>query len=63
MNTSPVDRANQVALARLLAAEPVLVDVRPAREVLPGLAERRLYHAGPPVPWERMSGPMRGAVI
>ncbi|MBI2461744.1 MAG: DUF1116 domain-containing protein [Candidatus Rokubacteria bacterium] len=58
-----VDRANQVALARLLAAEPVLVNVRPAREVLPGLAERRLYHAGPPVPWERMCGPMRGAVI
>lgn len=57
-----VDRANQVALERLLAAEPVLVGVRPAREVLPGLAERRLYHAGPPIPWERMCGPMRGAV-
>ncbi len=57
-----VDEANQVALGRLLAAEPVLVDLRPAREVLPGMGGRRLYHAGPPIAWERMCGPMRGAV-
>jgi uncharacterized protein DUF1116 len=60
---STVDRANETALGRLLAAEPVLVDVRPAREVLPGLDGRQLLHAGPPIAWERMCGPMRGAVI
>jgi len=31
-----VDLANRDALARLLAARPVLVDVRPALEVVPG---------------------------
>jgi hypothetical protein len=54
--------ANETAIARLMAAEPVLVDVRPAREVLAGLDGRRLLHAGPPIGWERMCGPMRGAV-
>lgn len=59
---SALARANETALARLVAAEPVLVDVRPAREVLPAMTGRTLLHAGPPIPWERMCGPMRGAV-
>jgi len=47
----------------MLAAHPVLVDVQPARDVIPALQERKLLHAGPPINWERMCGPMRGAVI
>jgi hypothetical protein len=60
-----VDEANQRAVERMLAAHPIIVDVRPAHEVIPalGLGERRLLHAGPPIAWERMCGPMRGAVI
>src|SRR5712692_5221943 len=58
-----VDEANKVAAERMLAAHPVLVDVQPAHEVIPALQERRLLHAGPPIAWERMCGPMRGAVI
>ncbi|MEO6890746.1 MAG: DUF1116 domain-containing protein [Ktedonobacteraceae bacterium] len=58
-----VDRANEVAVERMLAAHPVIVDVQPAHEVIPALRERRLLHAGPPIAWERMCGPMRGAVI
>lgn len=55
--------ANAQALSRLLAAEPVLVDVVPAETVIPVLASGRvLLHAGPPVDWSRMCGPMRGAV-
>jgi len=57
-----VDAANREALARMLKAEPVLVDVKPAAEVVPGLKERLILHAGPPVPWERMCGPLRAAV-
>ena len=45
-----------------LRGDPVLVDVRPAEEVVPGMRDRLLLHAGPPVEWERMCGPMRGAV-
>jgi Protein of unknown function (DUF1116) len=58
-----VDVANAIAVERMLAAHPVLVDVRPAHEVIPALRERKLLHAGPPIGWERMCGPMRGAII
>jgi len=58
-----VDAANGLALERLLAAQPVLVDVRPAIEVVPGMTRDTALHAGPPIEWQRMSGPLRGAVI
>ncbi len=57
-----IERANAEALRRLLAAEPVLVDVLPAGEVMPTLADRMILHAGPPIGWDRMCGPMKGAV-
>ena len=56
-----VDRANERATARMLAAQPRLVDVAlKAREVWPEM-ERTLLHAGAPVPWERMCEPMQGS--
>src|SRR3989442_934283 len=58
-----VDAANREALARLLAAHQVLIDVRPAIEVIPGMARDLILHAGPPIEWTRMSGPLRGAVV
>ena len=60
-----VAAANEQAMARLLGARPMLVDVRPAGEVIPGLRgpHQRLLHAGPPIEWQRMCGPMRGAVV
>ncbi len=54
--------ANERALQAMLSAEATLVDVRPASEAL-GLERGQLLHAGPPVDWERASGPMRGALI
>jgi hypothetical protein len=54
--------ANAEAVGRLLAARPHLVDVRPAHEVLD--LERGVFlHAGPPISWDRASGPMRGALV
>jgi hypothetical protein len=53
--------ANAESVRRILAADPVLVDVVPAADVL-ALADRTILHAGPPIGWERMCGPMRGAV-
>ena len=58
-----VDAANREALRRLGAAQPILIDVRPAIEVVPGMTSTTLLHAGPPLQWARMSGPVRGAVI
>ncbi|HEY4625811.1 MAG TPA: DUF1116 domain-containing protein, partial [Blastococcus sp.] len=54
--------ANRVAVERVLAAGSVLVDVRPAHEVLE-LSDRMLLHAGPPIEWADASGPLRGALI
>jgi uncharacterized protein DUF1116 len=58
-----VAEANATALDRLLSARPLLVDIKPAREAIPELGERLLLHAGPPIEWSDMCGPMRGAAI
>jgi hypothetical protein len=57
-----IEQANQEAIRRMLAADPVLVDVIPASEAIPGLGDRMILHAGPPIEWARMCGPMRGAI-
>ncbi len=62
LDTPEVVGANREVLRRLLAADPVLVDVKPAFEAIPAIGERMILHAGPPVEWERMCGPMKGAV-
>lgn len=54
--------ANAIALARMLDVQAVLVDVAPASEVL-GLQPGEFLHAGPPITWERASGPLRGALL
>lgn len=58
-----IDQANQTAVERMMDARPILKGVAPAREVIPNMRANLLLHAGPPIEWERMSGPMRGAVI
>src|SRR5437868_10276261 len=58
-----IDAANQAAVVRLLAVRPALVDVRPAGEAIPGMTPRTLLHAGPPLAWDAMCGPMRGAIV
>ena len=55
--------ANATAIDRMLAVRPHLVDVAVARDVFPEMASNTLFHAGPPITWERASGPMRGAII
>ena len=57
-----IDGANREAVQRIIEAEPVLVDVRLAGEVVAGLEDRMILHAGPPVGWDRMCGPMKGAI-
>lgn len=57
-----IARANAEGLRRMLAAEPVLLDVVPAGKAMPGLKDRVLLHSGPPIAWKRMCGPMQGAI-
>jgi hypothetical protein len=55
--------ANRTAVARMLAVRPHLTDIGIARSVFPEMTGRTFFHAGPPLQWERASGPMRGAII
>lgn len=58
-----IERANATAVERMQAARPMLQGVAEARRVIPGMKDNLLLHAGPPIQWDRMSGPLRGAVI
>jgi hypothetical protein len=58
-----IEEANQEAASRILRARPTLVDISTAGETIPGMKKNMILHAGPPVLWENMCGPMRGAVI
>ncbi|HUQ74190.1 MAG TPA: DUF1116 domain-containing protein [Burkholderiales bacterium] len=63
VNEPKIEAANAQAVERYLAAQPKVTGIGVAREALPGMRERMILHAGPPVPWKRMCGPMRGAII
>jgi hypothetical protein len=58
-----IDQANAIAVERLMSARPMLTGVAPASVVIPGMKDNLLLHAGPPIEWARMSGPLRGAII
>ena len=63
VNQPEVEAANRVAFERFMSAQPVLTGVAPARTAIPSFGERMLLHAGPPIEWKRMCGPMQGGVI
>lgn len=58
-----IDQANVEATNRMMEARPIVTSLAKAIEVVPGLHENMLLHAGPPVTWDRMSGPMKGAMM
>lgn len=58
-----IKSANEECLRRIQEGTAVWVDVRMARDVIPGMQDYTVLHAGPPLPWEKMCGPMRGAII
>ncbi len=58
-----VDSANKYALELLCSADPVLIDVRPAIEVVGGMTQHTILTSGPPMPWEGYSGGQRDAII
>jgi hypothetical protein len=58
-----IEAANLEAVRRINTADPVLVDIAPAGEVIPGLEDRMILHSGPPIDWHQMCGAQRGAMI
>jgi hypothetical protein len=57
-----IDKANTEVVEKMMEARPILVGLGKALDVIPGMKENLLLHAGPPITWERASGPMRGAI-
>jgi hypothetical protein len=58
-----IEAANAESVRRIIAGRAVLVGLGIAREVIPGMRDQMILHAGPPIAWDRMCGPVRGAVM
>ena len=58
-----IEKANALAVEKFMEARPVAITLAKALEIVPGMHENMLLHAGPPVTFERMSGPTKGAMI
>ena len=56
-------RANDESFAKLDAADPWVVDVRPAIDVIPGYHPRLVLTSGAPMPWSAYTGGQREALI
>lgn len=57
-----IREANARVLERIVNSQPVLFDVRRALHAIPGMRERMILHAGPPIQWRRMCQPMKIAI-
>ncbi len=61
---SSITEANAAIIERIKAARPHWTGVRLAHIAIPELAQgKKLLHAGPPIAWADMTGPMRGACL
>ncbi len=58
-----IQEANEKALNNMKNAQAVWVDIKYAHELIEGMDKYTLLHSGPPLTWESMSGPMKGAVV
>lgn len=63
MGRIDIESANNEALNRIINAQPVLTDIEYAKDIFPEMDSYTLFHAGPPITWDDMCGPMKGAVI
>lgn len=63
VNRLSVESANHKAFDLYQSAQPVLRGIGVASQVLPTMTDRMILHSGPPIAWEEMCGPMKGAII
>ncbi len=62
-HSEKISEANKKAFEIIQKGKPEIIDIRIALDVIPGMTKTTILHAGPPVEWENMCGPMKGAVI
>lgn len=58
-----IDEMNQKVVERLKSAQPFLIDIVPAKSVIEPLNGKVLLHAGPPITYGEMTGPMQGSCV
>ena len=58
-----IETANQESVKRMMESDPVWEAIGIASKTIPNMKDLMLLHAGPPIEWGRMSGPLRGAII
>ena len=58
-----IDDANKAIVDKIVNAQVFLTDVVPAGSVIPELKKDVLLHAGPPIAYKEMTGPMQGSCI
>ncbi|MHA1448284.1 MAG: oxamate carbamoyltransferase subunit AllG family protein [Candidatus Hodarchaeales archaeon] len=61
--SNAITEANMKAIEIINKGKPVLIGLDTAIKVIPGMKKNLILHAGPPVTWERMCGPMKGAIM
>ncbi|WP_423801985.1 DUF1116 domain-containing protein [Neobacillus sp. SAB-20_R2A] len=57
-----IEEANKLAVERIINSHPVLIGYDQAINCVPGMTKKTILHAGPPITWDKMNGPMKGAV-
>lgn len=63
MKYGSIAEANDAVTQKILEAQPFLIDVVPAKEVISQLNDQALLHSGPSTKWENMPHPMQGSCI
>ncbi|MTW87450.1 DUF1116 domain-containing protein [Virgibacillus dakarensis] len=63
MKYQSIQEANEAVIQQVLESQPFLLDVVPAKSVIPELNGKVLMHAGPPIKWGNMTDPMQGSCI
>lgn len=58
-----IDEANQIVVERILNSNPVLIDIKPAIDAIPGMKKNLLLCAGPPINWSQMCEPVKAAIL
>ncbi|MCC5910171.1 MAG: DUF1116 domain-containing protein [Clostridiaceae bacterium] len=58
-----IAQANKEAIEKILSAQPTLIGIGKAEDDIPGMDKKTILHAGPPVAWDKMTGPLKGAII
>jgi hypothetical protein len=58
-----IEQANKKVVEAFMEARPVVTTMARALDVVPGMHENMILHAGPPITWETASGPVKGAMM